>query len=138
MWSVEHSVETTAAPEAVWELWSDVERWPNWNGDLERAELTGPFAADSTIRMYSPGQEPIELRIAEASPTERFVDVADLGDVVVRTTHRIDPLDGSRIRVVYAMEIDGPAADAVGPEIGPQISGDFPEVLARLVDLAEH
>jgi hypothetical protein len=30
------------------------------------------------------------------------------------------------------MEITGPAAASVGPEIGPVISGDFPQVLAAL------
>jgi hypothetical protein len=35
------------------------------------------------------------------------------------------------------MEIDGPAADRVGPELGPQISADFPEVLAALVQHAQ-
>jgi hypothetical protein len=35
------------------------------------------------------------------------------------------------------MEITGPAADSVGPELGPQISGDFPETLAALVERAE-
>jgi hypothetical protein len=29
----------------------------------------------------------------------------------------------------YRMEITGPAADTVGPELGQQISGDFPEAL---------
>ena len=52
----------------------------------------------------------------------------DLGDVVVRTTHRIEPLGEGRVRVVYRMDITGPKADALGPEIGPQISSDFPEV----------
>jgi hypothetical protein len=31
----------------------------------------------------------------------------------------------------------GPAAETVGPEIGPEISGDFPEVLAALASRAE-
>jgi hypothetical protein len=35
------------------------------------------------------------------------------------------------------MEISGPAADTVGPEIGPQISADFPETLAALAQHAE-
>jgi hypothetical protein len=35
------------------------------------------------------------------------------------------------------MEISGPAADETGPELGPQISGDFPETLAALVAKAE-
>jgi hypothetical protein len=35
------------------------------------------------------------------------------------------------------MEITGPAADTVGPRIGPEISGDFPQVLAALAERAE-
>jgi hypothetical protein len=35
------------------------------------------------------------------------------------------------------MEITGPAAKTVGPEIGPEISSDFPEVLAALAARAE-
>jgi hypothetical protein len=64
------------------------------------------------------------------------VDEAALGDVLIRTFHRIDRLDEGRNRVAYRMEITGPSADTVGPELGPQISGDFPDVLAALVERA--
>jgi hypothetical protein len=43
MWSTEHSTETTASPKTIWRIWSEVPLWPEWNGDLERAELAGPF-----------------------------------------------------------------------------------------------
>jgi hypothetical protein len=137
MWTTEHITETTATSEAVWRVWSDVGRWPEWNADLERAELSGPFAAGSTITMYQHGGETIERQIAEAVEPERFVDEADLGDVVVRTIHRLDPLGDDRLRVVYRMEIIGRQADTLGPRIGPEISADFPQVLAALVGRAE-
>ncbi|NIH88070.1 hypothetical protein [Amycolatopsis granulosa] len=55
----------------------------------------------------------------------------------MRTEHRVQPLAGSRTRVRYRTLITGPAADAVGPELGPAITGDFPAVLAALVRRAE-
>jgi hypothetical protein len=136
MWTAEHSIETTASPESIWRLWSDVASWPEWNADIERIEISGPFAAGSTIAMTPAGQETVELRIAEASEPDLFVDQADLGEVVVRTIHRIERQDDRRNIVTYRMEISGPAADTVGPELGPQISGDFPGVLAALVERA--
>jgi hypothetical protein len=87
--------------------------------------------------MTPTGQGPIKLRIAEAVEPELFIDEAELSDVVVRTIHRIDELDDGRRRVVYRMEISGPAADTVGPELGPVISGDFPETLSALAQHAE-
>jgi hypothetical protein len=137
MWANEHSVETTAAPEAIWRLWADVPGWLAWNGDIERIELVGPFAAGSRILMTPIGEEPVELRIAESVEPELFVDEADLGEVVVRTIHRVQRLGGEGARVTYRMEITGSAADTVGPQVGPVISGDFPQTLAALVERAE-
>jgi uncharacterized protein YndB with AHSA1/START domain len=132
MWSTEHSVETSASPQAVWRLWADVPRWPEWNADLARAELEGEFREGSTIPMTSRDGEVIELRIAEAAEPELFVDEAYFGNIVVRTTHRVEPG-----RIVYRMQITGPEADTVGPELGPQISDDFPEVLKAMAERAE-
>jgi hypothetical protein len=137
MWSTEHSIETTAAPEAIWKIWSDVDGWPRWNADLDRVELVGPFAEGSAITMFPRADDPIELTIAEAEEPEGFVDQADLGPVVVRTAHRVERLGDDRSRIVYRMEITGPEADTLGPQIGPQITADFPDVLAKLASVAE-
>jgi hypothetical protein len=137
MWTAEHSIETTAAAEAIWRLWADVPRWPDWIADIAHIEISGPFAAGSTILMTPIGQDPVELRIEEAVKPDLFVDVAELGEIVVRTIHRVERLDHGRNRVVYRMEISGPAADEVGPELGPEISGDFPGTLAALVGRAQ-
>jgi hypothetical protein len=83
------------------------------------------------------GGEPIELRIDHASEPDQFVDEADVGDIVVRTTHRVERLTSHRSRITYRMEISGPDADTLAPQIGPQISGDFPETIASLAARAE-
>ncbi|MGO4238379.1 SRPBCC family protein [Pseudarthrobacter sp. YAF2] len=136
MWAYENSIETTAAPEAIWRLWSDVETWGAWNGEIEKIEINGPFAAGTQILMTPPGEDPIPLVIAEAVENERFVDEARFGDLLLRTTHRIDPIGQGRIRVVYRMEITGNGADEAGPQIGPGITADWPETMAALVRMA--
>lgn len=137
MWATEHSVETTAAPEQIWRVWADVAGWPEWNGDIERIELVGEFAADSRILMTPIGEETIELLISEAVEPELFVDEARMGEIVIRTTHRVQRIDPERSRVTYRMEISGAGADSLGRQIGPEISGDFPETLAQLIARAE-
>ena len=54
-----------------------------------------------------------------------------------RTTHSVEAVRDERSRVTYRMEISGPAADTLGPELGPAISADFPETLAALIARAE-
>jgi len=137
MWTNEQSIDTAASREAIWRLWSDVGGWPVWNADIEHIEISGPFAAGSTISMTPVGQDPVALRIVETVEPHLFVDEAEFAEMVVRTVHRVEPLEGDRNRVVYRMEISGPGADTVGAEIGPQISADFPETLTALVQQAE-
>jgi uncharacterized protein YndB with AHSA1/START domain len=129
MWSSEQSVQTDVAPQAIWQAWTDVERWPEWNADIGRIELSGPFAVGSTIAMTSHEQDNVELRIAQVEEGELFVDEADVAGTTVRTLHRIDRLGEGRVQVVYRLEASGPAAE----EIGPAISADFDETLAALV-----
>jgi hypothetical protein len=136
MWTTEHSIETTASPESIWRLWSDVATWGEWNADIERIEITGPFAPGSTIAMTPAGQETVELRIAKTAEPLLFVDEGELGEITVTTFHRVDTLADGRSRVTYRMELTGPAADTHGPVVGPEISGDLPDVLAALVEKA--
>lgn len=137
MWEFEHSVETGAAPEAVWRIWADVPGWHTWNPDIEAVRIDGPFAEGSVIEMTPAGQDPVRLRVAEIDQHRLFVDEAEFGGVVIRTTHRLDRLDSGRTRVVYRTQISGPAAGELGPRIGPAITADFPETMAALVRLAE-
>ena len=136
MWERECSVETAAEPDALWRLWSDVRGWPKWNDGIEQIDVEGPFAVDTAFTMTLPSQEPVAMRIVELVPGELFTDEMDGGDFVVRTVHRLQRLDAGRTRVIYRTEITGPAAQQVGPQLGPEITADFPQVLAALVSLA--
>jgi uncharacterized protein YndB with AHSA1/START domain len=137
MWEYEHSVETSAPAEAVWEHWSDMEAWPQWNDGIESIKINGPFAVGTTFTMTPPGDEPISMRLTEIVEGELFTDEADGGEFVVRTVHRLEPAGGGRTRIIYRTEITGAAADQIGPEVGPAITADFPQVLAALAARAE-
>jgi hypothetical protein len=41
------------------------------------------------------------------------------------------------VRVTYRTEISGPNADEMGPQVGPAITGDFPETIDALIRLAQ-
>ena len=137
MWEYEYCVETAASAACVWRHWSDVAAWPQWNEGIESIAISGPFAVGTAFTMTPPGEEPILMRLTEIVEGELFTDEADGGDFVVRTIHRLVPTAEGRTRIVYRTEITGPAADQVGPEVGPAITADFPRVLAALAALAE-
>ena len=137
MWECEHIAETSASPDEVWRHWSDLAKWPQWNAGIEKMQIDGPFAAGTTFTMTPPGDEPIRMRLTEITHGELFTDEMDGGDFTVRTVHRLEPAADGRTRIIYRTEITGPAADQVGPQLGPAITADFPDVLAALAKLSE-
>jgi uncharacterized protein YndB with AHSA1/START domain len=137
MWEYEHGVETTAPSEVIWAHWTDVAASPEWNAGVERITIEGPFEAGTTFTMTPPGEEPIRMRLTEVIPNEIFIDEATATDIVVTTVHRLEAIGNGRTRITYRTEVTGPAADIIGPEIGPAITADFPDVLDALVARAE-
>ena len=137
MWEYEYSLETSADRGALWRHWADMAAWPQWNDGIETIDVDGPFAVGTTFIMTPPGDEPIRMRLVEIEPGTSFTDEMDAGDFVVRTEHRLEPTADGLTRIVYRTQITGEAAGHVGPELGPQITADFPEVVAALAGRAE-
>jgi len=139
MWKYEHSVETAAGPDAVFAVLEDVTRWPEWNHGVERIDLAGPFATGTPGVMVIPGQGSLDFRLAWVAKGQGFEDETPVPgtDVVVRVRHSLEPLAGGGTRITYRATIEGPTADALGPEIGSAVTSDFPEVMAALARRAE-
>jgi hypothetical protein len=139
MWTVEHTIATIASAETVFALYRDVATWPRWDAGLERLDLDGPFAVDTTGTMVVAGQAPLRLRLAWVEDGRGFEDETTIpgADVVVRVRHRLQPLEQGGTRITHTLSIEGPGADTVGPQLGPSIAADFPQTLAALARLAE-
>jgi hypothetical protein len=80
-------------------------------------------------------QQPLSYRLVNVDPEREFVDETPVGDIVVRVSHLLEPVRSGRLRITYAVEIDGPEEQA--NEIGPLITADFPATIAALVSLAK-
>jgi len=115
MWTATASIAATDPSQACWRLFEDVAGWTNWNAGIA---LHGPFAAGSTLDMR---------------PDAGVVDEPLLGGTCFRVSHELQPLPAGGTRVTYAIQVDGPDAET----LGPLVTADFPEVLAALKALAE-
>jgi len=130
-----HSVEADVSVEAVWALYEDVTTWPSWDDQAERITRDGPFAPGTTGTMRFTGQDPLSYRLTKVEPLREFVDETPAGPLLVRVSHRLEPLQPGRVRITHEAEVQGPADEA--REVGATITADFPETMAALVRLAK-
>ncbi|KQR53387.1 polyketide cyclase [Leifsonia sp. Leaf336] len=136
MWTTEEVAETTASRSAVWEAVRDLHTGDLTYPGADRFELHGPFEVGTELTVTPEGQEPIRSRIVELSAGRAYADLTEFGEVQLTFRYDLDDREEGTV-VRYSLTIDGADSDTVGPELGPQISADFPASLAALLAEAE-
>ena len=136
MWTHEHTADSALAPEAIWAVLADIDNWPRWDTSMESVSLQGPFAVGTRVTMTPTGQDPITSVIAAITDNEFYADETDMGDVTLRFSHALTRLPDGGTRIVHRLEVAGPKADEIGPELGPMITEDFPNAMRALLAYA--
>jgi hypothetical protein len=76
MWSKTYSRTVEDLEESdVWEVWADVDRWAEWQDDVDLARLQGPFAKGSTFQLKPKGGPLVAIEILRCEAPGVFVDL---------------------------------------------------------------
>jgi Polyketide cyclase / dehydrase and lipid transport len=120
-----------AEPAAVWALWTDVARWPEWDVSKEFARLDGPFEPGVTGWGKQRGNLGGTFTITSVDPGRGWVTEcpAPFGKLIF--DHLLEPVGEGRVRVVKKVEVQG----GLGPLLRlftPKMRRDITESLAAL------
>ena len=136
MWSTEYSTATDLAAPAIWAALSDLHHGVALDGNSDRFELHGPFAVGTELTVTPQGQGSFRSTITELTENSVYADRTEFGGLILTFRHTLAPLAGGGTRVTHELMIDGDDAGTMGPELGPQISADFPEAMNALLAAA--
>ena len=106
MWHTEHTLDTSAEPERVWQRVEEVASWPQWDTELAWAKLPGAFATGAQGTMKSQGEAPRAFLLASVVEEKCFVALFTLPLAKVRHIHtqEASPIG---TRMTHRIEIDG-------------------------------
>ena len=131
------SVETSASPEKVWKIWSDMSTWGEWNPNVSTMDWSGGFVSGSTGVMNTRAGQHHKMQLVDVVPGQSF---ALLTSVVPGTRFRfncrIEPA-GAKTKISQAVEVGGPLGAVMGGQMGPQVSKEFGTLLENLAKKAE-
>ena len=136
MWTTQHQDTTPVASNFVWDALEALHSGTALGPESDSFTLHGPFAVGTTLTITPQGQDPMESTIVALEPGRAYADETRFGDLILTFRHDLVPSDAGGTEVTHSLTIDGAGADEVGPELGPQISADFPSAMHELLNAA--
>src|SRR3989454_8208968 len=72
------SVETTASPDRVWRVWSDMSTWGEWNPNVSTMDWQGGFVSGSTGVMNTKAGQHHNMRLVDVQAGRGFPPLTSL------------------------------------------------------------
>ncbi len=110
------TVEIAAPAARVWEVLTDVERWPEWTETVTSVTRLdeGPLRPGSRARIDQPKIPETEYVVTRLDPGRSFTWVATGPGVTTTARHDVEVLPDGRSRVTLAVEQGGWLGSVMG------------------------
>jgi len=112
----EDSIEIDAPPQLVWDVFSDVERWPEWTASVTSVVgRDGPdLAVGKRFAIKQPGMQKLVWRVTEIDPGSSWTWVQRSPGVLVTARHDVISQPGGRTLVRQKLDQRGVLGSLVG------------------------
>lgn len=91
MWSKSFSKTYTGlSRERIWNLWTDVNNWPRWHGDLDYCQLKGAFAVGNHFMLKPKGVKAVKVTLTEIVEGHAFTDCTRFFGAKMYDTHKLE------------------------------------------------
>ena len=109
----------SAAPETVWRLFTDVERWPELNENVHEVRRLddGPLRVGSEAQIRQPGMPLASWRVTELDPGRSFTWETALRGLTAIGGHTVEP-DATGSVITITLGWRGPLAAVVATLMG--------------------
>lgn len=103
------SIDIAAPPERVWQVMSDVERWPEWTASVTSVRRLdrGPLAVGSRALIRQPKFPPALWKVTAIEPGRSFTWVSAAPGLRVEGHHAVELADGGS-RATLSLDMGGP------------------------------
>ena len=131
-----HTVETGAAPEVIWHVWTDVPNWKRWDTGLKSAELNGPFTGN-TRGVLIPDKGPKStFTLTEVIPQQSYTfrTKLPLGALYVK---RVLQTQNGKTTFTHEVWFTGLTKGIFGRVLGRNYRTILPDVMQNIKRIAE-
>ena len=112
----ECGIDIDAPATVVWDVFSDVERWPEWTASVTRlVALDGPgLEIGKRFEIKQPRMPKLVWEVTELSPGDGWTWVQRSPGGLTVASHDVSPLSDDRTRIHQMIDQRGPVGAIVG------------------------
>ena len=136
MWTRTHSrLYEGVGREDVWKLWSDVNNWPRWHGDLEYCRMEGEFEEGNSFTLKPKGGPAVKIELVEIEKGMRFTDCTKFFGARMYDTHSLEET-GDGLMLSNRLVVTGPLRWLWVKLVARHVADTVPDEMDALVELA--
>lgn len=136
MWSKSYSKKVKGVTAAkLWKVWADVDRWHEWQRDLDYARLEGEFKAGSTFLLKPKGGPRVRIEVLKAEKDRGFTDLTRFPLARMFGSHEFEEKNGE-VEMTTTIRIEGPLAFLWRKLVAQEIADKLPDQTDWLIERA--
>lgn len=136
MWSKSFSkVYSGVSSQTVWGLWTDINNWPRWHGDLDYCRLEGPFAVGNHFFLKPKGVRPVKIVLTEIEEGRKFTDRTIFPGAKMFVTHTLEETNQG-LKLTNTLVVTGPLKWLWIKLVAQNVANTVPDEMEALVKLA--
>jgi hypothetical protein len=131
-----HTLKTTASPECIWEIWTDVARWSNWDTELKDAGLQVPFSLGAVGELVPKKGRASTFKISQFSSGSSYTFTVGL-PLCRLNVHRYLTTHSDGLYFTHEVSFQGLLAFIFGLLLGRRFKAVLPSIMANVRQIAE-
>ena len=121
--------------EDIWRIWTDINNWPTWHGDLDYCKLEGDFKVGNHFFLKPKGVQPVKIVLTEINEGYSFTDCTSFFGAKMYDTHAMEEtVDG--LKLTNKLVVTGPLKCLWIKLVAQNVADTIAEETENLVKLA--
>jgi hypothetical protein len=133
MWQTTHEATIPGLDkEAIWAAWADVDRWHEWQDDIEFARLKDTFREGGRFVLKPKGGPRVEIELLRVARLQGFTDLTRFPLARMYGMHDMkETADG--VKLTVTIRVEGPLGWLWRKIVAQKVADDAPKQMASLV-----
>ncbi len=76
--------------EVIWQIWTDVNHWSEWHGDLDYCKMESDFEVGNYFMLKPKGIKAVKITLTEIEKNRKFTDCTHFFGAKMYDTHALE------------------------------------------------